>query len=48
VAAGTSILEALDRMRSQEAPVAMVEDTRGQVVGLVTATDLVEAIVGES
>jgi len=48
VAAGTSILEALDRMRTQEAPAAMVEDARGQVVGLVTATDLVEAIVGES
>jgi len=46
--AATSILEALDRIRSEEAPVAVVEDTRGQVVGLVTATDLVEAIVGGS
>jgi CBS domain containing-hemolysin-like protein len=41
----TSLLEALERVRSQEVPVGVVEDHRGEVVGLVTATDLVEAIL---
>jgi putative hemolysin len=43
----TSLLEALDRVCSQEVPAAVVEDHRGEVVGLVTATDLVEAILPE-
>jgi CBS domain containing-hemolysin-like protein len=43
----TTLLEALDRVRSQEAPVAVVEESPGEVVGLVTATDLVETILGE-
>lgn len=47
VGAQTTALEALDRMRRQKVPLAVVEDERGRVVGLVTTGDLVEEIVGE-
>jgi len=47
VAAGTTVLEALEQLRGQECPLAAVEGGRAQVVGLVTVGDLVEAIVGE-
>jgi CBS domain containing-hemolysin-like protein len=47
VGLATSLLEALDRVASEEVPVAVVEGSRREVVGLVTATDLVEAILAD-
>jgi len=47
VDARATVLEALEQLRRQQSPVAVVEGGRGQVTGLVTAGDLVEEIVGE-
>jgi len=45
--AGTTVLDALEQLRRQEAPLAVVAETRRPVMGLVTTADLVEEIVGE-
>ena len=45
VAVNATVLEALEQLRRQESPV--VVGARAQVVGLVTAGDLVDEIVGE-
>jgi len=47
IRARMTVLEALERMRREELSVAVVEDGRGVVVGMVTLGDLVEEIVGE-
>ena len=47
VSAGTSVADALALMRRMKQPIAMVTDLAQHAVGIVTAKDLVEEIVGE-
>lgn len=43
----TSVLVVLERLREQQTTVALVIDEYGSLQGMVTATDLLEALVGE-
>ena len=47
VPAGTSVADALALLRRMKQPIAMVTDVAQRTVGIVTAKDLVEEIVGE-
>ncbi len=47
VRAGASVLDALNQFKRHTAELALVVDDRGRFLGLVTRTDLLEAIAGE-
>jgi predicted tellurium resistance membrane protein TerC len=47
VRAGASVLETLTRFKKQTAEMALVSDEQGRFQGIVTRTDLLEAIAGE-
>lgn len=47
VPARASVLDALNRFKRTPAELALVVDERGRFLGLVTRTDLLEAIAGE-
>jgi putative hemolysin len=47
VPAHASLLDVLGRSKRSTAELALVVDDRGRVLGLITRTDLLEAIAGE-
>jgi CBS domain containing-hemolysin-like protein len=47
VPADLPISELVDRFQDERQEMAVVEDEDGTVVGLVTSTDALEAIIGE-
>jgi CBS domain containing-hemolysin-like protein len=47
VRAGASVLDALNQFKRHSAELALVLDDQGRFQGLVTRTDLLEAIAGE-
>jgi putative hemolysin len=44
---GTNALEVVERLRRDKAPVALIVDEYGSISGMVTLTDVLEAIVGD-
>lgn len=47
VPAGTNALNAVERLRREKSPVALVVDEYGVIDGMVTLTDVLEAIIGD-
>ncbi len=47
IEADTDISDAVDRFQEEHQELALVVDERGDVVGLITATDALEAVMGE-
>jgi len=44
---GMNALDAVERMREERSPLALILDEFGSIIGLVTLTDVLEAIIGE-
>ena len=42
-----SVLHAVERLRHAAVPMAIVNDARGTLTGVVTSTDLLQTILGE-